>query len=66
MNGFEQTGETFLGDGIYASYGMGAIKLRVERLGPDVNIWLSPETIDALSGFAVARPDATRSGCWEA
>jgi hypothetical protein len=48
-------GETFLGDGVYASHDGHQIKLRVSRNAspePDHVIYLAPATMDALVEFS--------------
>lgn len=50
-----QNRPTYVGDGVYASYEGGMIKLftRHETAGhPDNVIWLEPETFDALVTFS--------------
>lgn len=47
-----QNRETYIGDGVYASYSGGMIKLRTERDGHNETIWLEPEVFDSLLKFA--------------
>lgn len=47
-----QNRETYLGDGVYASYSDGMIKLRTERDGRNEVIWLEWEVYLALRRFA--------------
>lgn len=47
-----QNRETYIGDGVYASYSGGMIKLRAERDGRDEVIWLEPDVFSALAQFA--------------
>jgi len=43
--------ETYIGDGVYASYDKGMIKLRTERDGRDETIYLEPDTFNGLLRF---------------
>lgn len=47
-----QNRETYIGDGVYASFNNGMIKLRTERDGRSEVIWLEPEVLAELIGFA--------------
>lgn len=47
-----QNRETYIGDGVYASYSGGMIKLRTDRDGRDEVIWLEPEVFSDLVAFA--------------
>ena len=47
-----QNRETYVGDGVYASYNGGMIKLRTERDGRNEVIWLEPDTFDGVLRFA--------------
>lgn len=47
-----QNRPTYIGDGVYASYSGGMIKLTTERDGRTETIWLEPETFDALVTFS--------------
>lgn len=43
--------ETYLGDGLYASFDGFMVKLRAPRLGMDHEVYLEPEVYDALLKF---------------
>jgi hypothetical protein len=44
--------ETYLGDGLYASFQHGSIKLRAPREGGDHIVFLEPDLYEALRAFA--------------
>lgn len=51
--------ETYIGDGVYASFDGCMIKLRTERDGRNEIIFLEPEVYDSLAIYAARcwRPD---------